>query len=190
MKNDKTATKSCSFFGHRNINITNELTHKIRRIVQDLIINHNVLTFLFGSKSEFDSLCRLIVESLKQDNPKLKRIAYTCKNEVCFLEEEKEKWEKIYSQYTKSNFHLLCVDEVFDFKDKYCSGKSSYIKRNQAMIDDSDFCIFYYDNIYKPKMRKFSKCSYGCYQPKSGTKLAYEYAVNKNKTIFNIKTLL
>lgn len=49
--------KTCSFFGHRKIEITEELKEKVRAIVEDLIVNHNVLIFLFGSRSDFDYLC-------------------------------------------------------------------------------------------------------------------------------------
>ncbi len=181
--------KVCSFFGHRKMNITEELKQKVKNIIQDLIENHNVFTFLFGSRSDFNSLCHLIVEELKQQYPAIKRIAYTCKNETCTLESEREKWEKIYFNFQKKDVHLLCVEEEFEYKTKYCSGRASYIERNQAMINDSDYCVFYYDNTYKPKMRKYSKHSVSYYQPNSGTKLAYQYALTKHKKIINIKNI-
>lgn len=46
--------------------------------------------------------------------------------------------------------------------------------------------IFYYDEKYKPERRKEKKRSLTDYQPKSGTRLAFEYAKSKNKTIINI----
>ena len=64
------------------------------------------------------------------------------------------------------------------------------MKRNQAMINDSDYCVFYYDEKYEPELRKYSKNSIGYYQPNSGTKLAYNYAKSKRKIIYNIKNLL
>ena len=56
--------KICSFFGHRNIVVTEELKEKVKEIIEDLIVNHNVLTFLFGSRSDFDYLCHLVVTEL------------------------------------------------------------------------------------------------------------------------------
>ncbi len=60
-------------------------------------------------------------------------------------------------------------------KTKYDAGRASYVERNQAMINDSDFCIFYYNKNYIPKTKT-----------KSGTKIAYEYALRKKKNIINL----
>ena len=80
----------------------------------------------------------------------------------------------------------MCVDEEFEHKTKYTSGKASYAERNQAMIDNSDYCIFYYNENYKPQPRKQSKRDITYYQPKSGTAFAYKYAKQKKKEIINI----
>ncbi len=63
----------------------------------------------------------------------------------------------------------------------WSAGKASYVERNQEMINASDYCIFYYDENYKPPRRKYSKRSVGDYPPKSGTALAYEYAWNRKR---------
>ena len=178
--------KKCSFFGHRDIEITEELKNKVNNIVENLIVNHNVLIFLFGSRSNFDSLCHLVVTELKEKYKNIKRIAYTCKSESCILENEREKWEEICSKLQKQEVHLLGVEEECEHKTKYIAGKSSYIQRNYSMINDSDYCIFYYDKNYEPEMRKYSKRSIGYYQPKSGTALAYKYAKQKKKFLINV----
>lgn len=163
---------------------------QVKEVIEDLIVNHNVSVFLFGSRSDFDYICHLVVTELKKKYPNIKRVAYTCKNETCILESEKQKWETIYSEIYKKEVHLLGVEEEFEHKTKYTSGKASYVERNKAMIDDSDFCVFYYDESYQPEMRKKSKRSIGYYQPKSGTKIAYDYAKQKGKTILNLKKLI
>ena len=90
------------------------------------------------------------------------------------------------------DFYRKCLLEYYD--DTYYppkiknSGKSSYIERNQEMIDKSDYCVFYYDENYLPPRRKQSKRNVTDYQPKSGTKIAYDYAQRKKKTIFNLFT--
>ena len=65
----------CCFFGHRKTEKTEEMKAKLYKIVENLIINKNVDTFLFGSKSAFNSLCLEVVTELKQQKyPEIKRI--------------------------------------------------------------------------------------------------------------------
>lgn len=182
--NDK-EVKKCSFFGHRNIEITDELKQKLKVVVEDLIIKNNVYNFLFGS-SNFDSLCRLVVTELKEKYENIKRIVYTGKSESCILETERKEWENIYSKLKKQPVHLIGVEQEFEHKTKYISGKASYVERNYAMINDSDFCVFYYDDKYMPDIRKRGKKSMWTYQPRSGTSLAYNYAKQKKKHIINL----
>ena len=55
------------------------------------------------------------------------------------------------------------------------------------MIDNSDVCIFYYDKDYLPPKRRGFKNSAGLYQPNSGTRLAYEYALRKQRENINLR---
>ena len=123
------------------------------------------------------------VTELKTQYPHIVRKCYTCKSETCILESERAYWEKIYGHFYKEKTTLLGVEEEVEHKTKWTSGRASYVERNQAMIDDSDYCIFYYDEKYNPPMRKYSKRSICSYQPKSGTALAYKYAKQKKKKI-------
>lgn len=167
--------KTCSFFGHRKINLTNDLRQKVSEAIENLIIKYNIQIFLFGSKSEFNDLCHFIVSELKDRYPNIKRICYTCKSESCTLEKERQELEKVYSRYINQEFHLLGFEEEFEHKTKYNAGRASYIERNQAMIDDSEYCLFYYNEKYVPPTKT-----------NSGTKIAYEYARRKNKKITNL----
>ena len=167
--------KTCSFFGHRKIDINNELKQKLKDFIENLIVNCNTQRFLFGSKSNFNDLCHEVVSELKEQYPNIKRICYTCKNEAYTLESERQKREKIYSSILKQEVHLLGFEEDFTHKTKYEAGRASYIERNQAMINDSDFCIFYYNEAYVPPTKT-----------NSGTKLAYEYAIRKKKKVINL----
>ena len=65
------------------------------------------------------------------------------------------------------------------------AGKASYVERNREMIDDSDFCVFFYIEEYKPEHDPHRKTS-----GKSGTKMAYDYAVRKKKPIINVAKLI
>lgn len=174
------------FIGHRKIENKEKIIASLIEEIENLIINHNVDTFLFGSRSEFNTLCHSVVTDLKERYPHIKRIAYTCRSESSTLESERKYWEEIYSNVYKEKVALFGVEGENEHKTKWTSCRASYVERNQAMIDDSDCCIFYYDKNYQPEMRKYSKQSIGYYQPKSGTALAHKYAMQKKKNIIRI----
>ena len=178
--------KTCCFLGHRKIDKTEELKNRLKSIITNLIEEEKVEVFLFGSRSEFNSLCHGIVSELKEKYPHIQRRAYTCRSETCTLENERAYWEEIYSHFEKCPVTLLGVEEEIEHKTKWVSGRAQYVERNQAMINDSDICVFYYDETYKPPIRKQCERSITSYQPKSGTKLAYEYAKQKKKEIINL----
>ena len=63
------------------------------------------------------------------------------------------------------------------------AGKARYVERNYEMISRSNYCIVYYDEKYSPPRRKNSRRDLTDYQPKSGTKLAYDYAVKRCEVV-------
>ncbi len=167
--------KVCSFFGHRNIEKTEKLKSLLKSVITNLIEYEKVEVFLFGSRSNFNSLCHAVVTQLRETYPHIQRRAYTCRSETCILETERAYWEKIYSHFEKCPVTLLGVEEEIEYKAKYEAGRASYVERNQAMINDSDFCVFYYNKEYVPTTKT-----------NSGTKIAYEYALRKKKTVINL----
>lgn len=178
--------KNCCFIGHRKIEITDSLVSSIKNIIERLIINEDVCTFAFGSNSEFNDLCHSIVTDLQKKYNGIERVFLTCRSESCYLDCEKEKWERLYRNVTKQEVHLKTFEREIEHKTKYTSGKAAYVERNYALIDMSDFCIFYFDENYKPPLRKYSRRSLVPYQPKSGTLVAYKYAKQKKKNIINV----
>ncbi len=179
-------SKTCSFLGHRNTKLAQSQIQKLNEVLENLIVEQNVSTFLFGSKSKFNNLCLSLVTSLKNKYPYIKRIGYTCRSETCHLEKDRLEWEKYYLSLGNKPSQLFGFEMECEHRTKYTAGKASYIERNQAMIDNSNYCIFYYNSEYKPSIRKLSKKDMGYYQPKSGTALAYKYAKKKKKVIINI----
>ena len=164
--------KTCCFFGHRKIDETEELKNKLYRIIENLIVNENIDTFLFGSKSQFDDLCHKITTELKEKYPQIKRIYV------------RSAYQYIPDWYEKS---LLENNEDTYFPEHMeNAGRASYVERNQEMINHSKFCVVYYDENYLPPRRKNSRRDLFDYQPKSGTAVAYNYAVKKKKEIINI----
>ena len=65
---------TCCFLGHRRINETEELKAKLFEIITKLIVESQVDTFLFGSKSRFNSLCIEVVTEIKKKHPHINRI--------------------------------------------------------------------------------------------------------------------
>ncbi len=178
--------KKCAFIGHRNVYITEELREVVQSVVEDLICKCGVETFLFGSRSDFDALCHAVVTELQSKYVGVKRFCYTCKSEACVLESGKQKLEAAYLRLFGEKVELQAFDEEVEHKAKFTAGRASYVERNQAMIDDCDYCVLYYDENYKPEARKTGRATNASRTPRSGTKLAYEYAVKKKKMIINV----
>jgi len=156
---DKTDT-TCCFFGHRTINETEELKEKLCNVIENLIVNEKVDTFLFGSKSRFDSLCLELVTKLKEKkHPHIKRV---------YMRAEYPVIDESYRAYLLESY-----EETYYPEKLVGAGRAVYVERNYEMIDRSRFCVVYYDNVHTPVKRK------------SGTKLAYDYAVKRGRAIVN-----
>ncbi len=174
----------CSIFGHREVEINQDILSLIKIHMEVLITKKNVNAFLFGSNSEFISLCYNLVCELKKKYKHIQIIFVPCKSETAFLQSEVESFSKeIFDFYNKHNVNVnkLTYDAFLYFNNRETAGKASYIKRNQFMIDLSEYCIFYYDKEYKPTTNNFNKPVF----TNSGTKIAYEYAKKKNRQIVN-----
>ena len=62
--------KACSVFGHRKIEITENLKDSLREYFRNLILNDNVKIFYFGGFGEFDELCWQIVRLVGDKSPR------------------------------------------------------------------------------------------------------------------------
>lgn len=164
--------KTCCFFGHRKITDIQQLQEKLYKTIEELIVCENVSVFLFGSKSDFDLLCREVVSNMKQKYPYIHRIYV------------RAEYQYISADYEK--YLLQTCDETYYSERAVNGGKAVYVERNQDMIDKSTFCIVYYIPGYEPPKKKYSRRDSSSFQPKSGTQIAYEYAKKKKKHIINI----
>ena len=147
------------FIGHRNICADEKLVSILKETILNLIKN-GATTFIFGSKSSFDNLAWEIVTELKLKFKNVKRVYVRAGNKII---------NKDYETY----LHNFYEETYFPAKLEN-AGKYSYVERNYEMIEISDICVFYYDKNHLPLKRK------------SGTKIAYEYALIKNKQIINL----
>lgn len=163
--------KACCFFGHRKINETPELTEILESVIESLIKEKAVNIFYFGSKSEFDSLCLKVVTDLKEKYPHIKRI---------YVRAEFPYIDDSYKKYLLESY-----EDTYYPEKMINAGRAAYVERNYEMIDNSSYCICYYDENYAPPKRRNSRRDLTDYQPKSGTKLAYDYAVSRRLTVYN-----
>lgn len=149
--------KCCCFIGHRKIEKTPALEEKLYKEIEKLI-ESGIHTFLFGSRSDFDSLCYDIVTDLKEKHSDIKRI---------YVRAEFPYINQHYYDYL-----LKSYEETFYPEKILNAGRAAYVERNRYMIDMSFVCVFYYNELIN-------------YQTKSGTEIAYKYAVKKHKRIIN-----
>lgn len=169
---DKERKKTCCFFGHRKINETEELRDRMFKTIEQLITENGVDTFLFGSKSKFDDFAHEVVTKLQEIHPHIKRIYVRA--EFAYISESYR--NSLLEHYEDTYYPEHMID----------AGKASYVERNQEMIKKSYYCICYYDANYLPPRRKNSRRDLSDYQPKSGTKVAYDFAVKKCGQVINV----
>ena len=151
---------TCCFIGHRSIKEIEELKSKICEIIEKLIVENSVDTFLFGSKSRFNDLCLELVTKIKEKHPHIKRI---------YVRAEYPNIDETYKKYLLESYEDTYYPEHI-----IGSGRAVYVERNYEMINNSNFCIVYYDEQNAPKTRK------------SGTKIAFDYAIKQGKEIINL----
>lgn len=148
---------TCCFFGHRTIRETEELKERLSAIVEKLITEEKVDTFLFGSKSQFNSLCHQTVSAAKEKHPHIKRIFVRA--EYPFINESYKDY--LLERYEDTYFPEKILD----------AGRAVYVERNYEMIQNSDFCVVYYEEACRPDTRK------------SGSKIALNYALKQKKRV-------
>ena len=132
--------RTCCFFGHRKISDAENLREKIYEVVENLIVKNNTEIFLFGSRSEFNSLCHSVVTELKKKYSQISRIYVRA--EYPYIDED-------YKSYLLKGY-----EDTYFPKKAINSGKAVYIERNFEMIDRSDICVVYYKEDYIPKSTK------------------------------------
>ena len=120
--------KTCSFFGHRDIAITHELTNKLKTVIEHLIKNENFTVFYFGELGDFDNICYEIVTELKTTYMQIERI---------YVAPDEKKLSLHRRRNIKSYEKRIVLPVSFSWWYKII------YYRNLSIIDNSDFIIFY-----------------------------------------------
>ncbi len=159
------------FIGHRKIQNKISVNVKLNKLLSSLI-EMSADCFLFGSKGEFNMKCWEAVTVFKAQYPHLKRIYV------------RSSFADISSQYEA--YLLQSYEQTYIPQKIVNAGKCSYIERNFEMIDKSDVCVFYYDKNYYPPLKQPTAPFPANRKSNSGTKIAYKYALSKNKHVINL----
>lgn len=162
---------TCCFIGHRKIRVTEKLTKCLEDLICNLI-KKGVRIFILGDHSAFSDLCYNMLTQLKKDYPYIKRVHF--RPNYLFFDNHTKRFPDCGYE------HSVCLGNTAFAR------KSAYLKRNQAMIKESDICVFYYNDKYQTKYNKTINRPLENTIPKSGTMLAYEYAKSQNKKTINL----
>ena len=154
---------TCCVFGHRSVTESPQLYKTLYNTIEKMIVNDHVDTFLFGSKSRFNDLCHDVVTQIKEKHPHIRRIYV------------RAEYPHISEQY--KNYLLEQYEDTYYPERILGSNRSVYIERNREMINNSRFCIVYYDKQQAPTNRK------------SGTRIALDYAVKSGNRIIQFPLL-
>lgn len=161
----------CCFIGHRRVGEKETLKLRIYSVTEKLI-NSGMRVFLFGDHSEFNDMCYEAVTELKSLYPQIVRVLYR---------KDYPKADAYTLRFYLDEFDdCICPDEVG------YAGVAAYVERNRAMIVQSSVCVFYYDTDYRAISRRYVKNRIITCETKSGTKLAYDFAVSQNLKIINL----
>ena len=164
--------KACSFFGHRDTPQTEELKQKVRETVERLIVEEGVDAFLFGSRSNFDELCHMVVTEMKEKYPHIQRIAYLCKHESgCLVGKGKDEQRRI-KELTGRDVYVREFEDIKRSDRVNSAGRASYVERNCLMIKDSNFVVVHLEE--------------GRNDGKSGSRLAYKYSLKQKKSMLTV----
>ena len=165
-----------AFIGHRNVVQTEALEKRVTEVVTTLIEKENADTFLFGSRSVFNSICYDTVSKLKITYPHIKRIYVRAEFDYC------DKLMEYLLEYYEESFFPDGVRGA---------GTLSYIKRNQVMVDMCDVLVVYCDMNYRLPTKTIGNLTLGVTKStksKSGAVMATFYAQQKKKRIINLIT--
>lgn len=92
---------------------------------------------------------------------------------------------RVYIDDNYKSFLLQNYEDTYYPEKMINAWKAACVERNYEMINNSNFCICYYDENYTPQRRKNNRGDLIDFQQKSGTKLAYSYAKRKNIVVKN-----
>ena len=141
---------TCTFFGHRNT--PDSIKTNLKNIINELITKQNVTLFYIGNQGNFDYITYITLKKLKKIYPHIKYyvvLAYLPTNKTDYF----------YYDFSDTIFPD-CLTNV--------PPKFAIYKRNEFMLEKSDFVITYITNNF------------------GGASQFAEKAKRKNKKVINL----
>ena len=128
--------KLCTFTGHAILYDDEKIIkQKLKKEIIDLIENEEVTTFYSGGKGDFDFLCAKTLKEFKKYYPYIKSYLI-----LSYIPKEKDSYKS------------LLYNEMFDesiYPDiEKTPPRFAISKRNEWMINNSDFLIAYVDHSW------------------------------------------
>ena len=162
-----------AIIGHRKVQEKESLVERIYDTVTELIENDGADTFLFGSRSEFNNLCYIVVTEIQKIFPHIRRVYVRAERDYDNVEHLLDFYEETYFPDRVRGANELC-----------------YVLRNGIMIELCDVLLTYCDNNYEPP-RKSAKNKmlapvFENQKPKSGTQMAVQVAKRRRKRVINL----
>lgn len=122
----------CTFAVHREIYSNNTLKDKLKKEIINLIEHYGVNTFYSGGKGGFDWLCAECVKELKKNYPFIKSYLI-----LAYMPGKKNQFDEDFYK----RFDGTLYPEIENTPPKF-----AIVKRNEWMIDKSDFLIAYVEH--------------------------------------------
>lgn len=124
--------KICTFAGHSKIYGDDTIKERLKKEIKNLIENCGVNTFYNGGKGQFDLLCAECANELKNDYPFIKSYLI-----LAYMPGKKNQFDADFYK----NFDDTLYPEIEKVPPKF-----AIIKRNEWMVDKSDFLISYVEH--------------------------------------------
>lgn len=143
--------KICTFMGHGELyDNENVIKEKIDTHLRNMIEKNNVMMFLNGAKGRFDWLCAECVHKLKKDYPEI-----ISREVLAYMPRPSDIYSDLFDETTYPELEHVPL-------------RFAISKRNQWMVDNSDFAIAYVKRKY------------------GGAYTSLKYAKRRNIVIINI----
>lgn len=131
----------CCFAGHSNIS-DSEITDKLQKVAEELVLQYNVNEFWVGNYGEFDGCSAKAVRELKKIYHHIELnlvIPYLTKD----INEYKELYYEKYDNILVADIPLITPKRL------------KIIKANEYMVNNSDFLICYIDHTWGGAFKTF-----------------------------------